>query len=128
MTWKLLAFVYRVLPFVPCVYAMIVYLVPRPPSRAVFWVGGVTLAGLLVVGSTIAMRVALGPDVPMASILATTVALFGIPMAAALLTVVLLRRFVRHRWLGALILIVACVVVERAARNFVRLDVVQATE
>jgi|KBSSwiStaDraftv2_1062776.scaffolds.fasta_scaffold589099_2 hypothetical protein len=123
---RLVSAVYRVVPFIPGIYGIGVYLLARPSSRHITWIIGLVVAAGLTAFTTVA---SLPSGIPLPRLLAAWITLYVLPMVLALATVDGSRRVRLKRWVGVVAVVAACV----AAQFIVRyiplgfLDLVEAT-
>ena len=111
MNEHILTIAYRVLPFVPGVYAVSTFALGRPANRSTFWAVGLILVAGVVAAVTAAVHAAVGPGVSVGRLVAAYATLYGLPMLVLLGTATVLQaRRVPKFTSVAIILVVAIAV------------------
>src|SRR5512146_572654 len=103
--------IYELLPFVALIYPMALYVRRRTVPTARDWMVGLSLAGMLVIAASIAMRAAFGVLAPAGRLVAAYASLYALPMIIMLLAVYVLRLRSGPRWIGALVLLATFVAI-----------------
>lgn len=103
--------IYQLLPFVALIYPLALYVRRCSVPTARDWTVGLSLAGMLIIAASIAMREAFGPLAPAERLVAAYASLYALPMIIMLLAVYVLRLGSGPRWIGALVLLVTFVAI-----------------
>ena len=123
---RIVAAVYRAVPFVPGIFGVAAYLFAPPSARRVTWV-----IGLLIVAGLTAFTavVSLPSGIALSRLLTAWTILYAVPMVLALAAVDGSRRVNLPRWVGVLAIVAVCVISQWLVRDvpFGFLDLVHAT-
>jgi len=103
--------IYQLLPFVALIYPFALYFRRRSVPTARDWTVGLSLASMLVIAASIAMRAAFGALAPAGRLVAAYASLYALPMTIMLLAVYVLRLRSGPRWIGAFVLLVTFVAI-----------------
>jgi hypothetical protein len=124
--YSFLAVVYRVVPFVPGLYALWAYLARRPASRRGLWIVGLLVASILPVSTTVQTRES---GLPLTRLIVAWTILFALPVVLSVATVDGLRRTSAPRWLGVFSIVAVYLLAQFVAAfaPVAILDLVQAS-